>query len=288
MNDQSSPEESPFDSSYDIRQNAARYYDAQPVPFENADIDFYAEHLPSAEARVLELGSGTGRVLVPLAEHCSFIHGVDLSPTMTAICREKLAADGFGKERARADVGDITNLDLDARFDLITAPFRVFQNLELDGQVEGFFATVRRHLAPEGSAILNVFRPRAEPPELIHSWTTARSELAKRFEIEMGPGRLEGYDWVRGFTQEPLVCYPRILYRYVERGETLDEAVLDIAMRCYYAQEFVELIEGEGFQVLEKWGGYRGERYGEGEELVVRFGLKTGGGATHTDVCRHG
>ena len=41
--------------------------------------------------------------------------------------------------------------------------------------------------------------------------------------------------------------------------------------RCFYPTEFVEKIEAAGFTVLAKWGGYAGELYGEGSELVVEF-----------------
>jgi SAM-dependent methyltransferase len=52
----------------DIRAKAAQYYDLCPdMP---ADVPFYRSFIPSLEARVLELGCGTGRVLVPLAEKC--------------------------------------------------------------------------------------------------------------------------------------------------------------------------------------------------------------------------
>jgi hypothetical protein len=42
-------------------------------------------------------------------------------------------------------------------------------------------------------------------------------------------------------------------------------------MRCYYPDEFVQLIANQGFRVLQKWGGYNGESYGQGSELIVQF-----------------
>jgi hypothetical protein len=40
-------------------------------------------------------------------------------------------------------------------------------------------------------------------------------------------------------------------------------------MRCHYPDEFEALIRDHGFTVTNRWGGYRGETYGDGPELVV-------------------
>ena len=72
----------------DIRAEAASYYDLNPnTP---NDVPFYRAKIPSPAAHVLELGCGTGRVLLPLAESCGYIHGIDLSDAMLAICQTKL------------------------------------------------------------------------------------------------------------------------------------------------------------------------------------------------------
>ena len=76
--------------SDDIRAEAAQYYDVNPtIP---DDIAFYQARLPSSDAAVLELGCGTGRVLLPLAAVCGFIHGIDRSQAMLARCLQKVQA----------------------------------------------------------------------------------------------------------------------------------------------------------------------------------------------------
>jgi cyclopropane fatty-acyl-phospholipid synthase-like methyltransferase len=130
------------------------------------DIPFYLRLIPSSEAQVLELGCGTGRVLVPLAEKCGYIHGLDLSEAMITECRRKLAVAGTAPTKAQAEVRDITNFALNQTFDLIIAPFRVLQNLEMDAAVAGLFRCIQQHLTPGGSCILNVFRPRSDPETL--------------------------------------------------------------------------------------------------------------------------
>lgn len=254
----------------DIRAEAARYYDLQPPPFDGKDIPFYASLVPSAEATVLELGCGTGRVLVPLASHCAAIHGVDSSESMLAICREKLARQKIGPDRAFIEKADICKLNLGRTFDLITAPFRVFQNLETDEQVDGFFETVHQHLAPGGSCVLNVFQPYADEAALRQRWNSQGKDSVA-WEQAAGNGKVIGYERISRVHSHKLIIYPALTYRYFEGDELKDEAVLNIAMRCYYPTEFEKLIAGHGFGALNKWGGYNGEAYGNGPELVIQF-----------------
>ena len=254
----------------DIRAAAARYYDMQPIPFE--DISFYKAHLPSPQASVLELGCGTGRVLLPLAAHCRYIHGLDASEAMLAICRAKMEKAGLGLEKVCVQVADITAVDLDRKFDLIIAPYRVFQNLESDESVAGFFETVRKHLAPVGVCILNVFHPNRDPDGIVERSANNRETVT--WESPTERGRVVCFESFRRpalRSVDRLVIYPRLRYREHRGDELVSEAVLDIAMRVYYPEEFEVLIERHGFRVLDRWGGYAGEVYGQGPELVVKL-----------------
>ena len=94
----------------DIRAEAAKYYDVNPtIPDDRA---FYQARLPSPDATVLELGCGTGRVLLPLAGACGFIQGIDRSPAMLARCLQKVQAAGLPPTKAWAELGDITRREV--------------------------------------------------------------------------------------------------------------------------------------------------------------------------------
>jgi SAM-dependent methyltransferase len=254
----------------DIRAEAAKFYDLQPSPFEGKDIPFYISLVPSPEASILELGCGTGRVLIPLAPHCRSIHGVDISETMISICRDKLARLNIGPDKALVEVADICQVELKRAFDFIIAPFRVFQNLETDEQVNGFFRTIHKHLTPKGSCVLNVFRPWGDEATVRRRWQEMNVEKP-RWEQTVGTGRLIGVEHIARIHESKLICYPTLAYRYYEGEELKEEGTLNIAMRCYYPEEFEQLIMAHGFRVIHKWGGYNGEPYGEGPELVVQF-----------------
>ena len=251
----------------DFRTEVAKYYDCSPM--QPDDVEFYKSRLPSPDSTVLELGCGTGRVLVPLMEHCSYIHGIDVSEAMLALCRKKLQALSASKKRCIVQPGNITDLNLGGSFDLITAPFRVFQNLETDDEVNGFFQTVKNHMAPGATCILTAFRPSLDREALAVEW--ARGEEILSWEAPIEGGRVTCHERRKGADPEKQVAYTDLVYRRY-RGEQLeDEAVLNLLMRYYYPDEFAAIIENHGFQIVNRWGGYAGEPYGEGPELVVQF-----------------
>jgi len=251
----------------DPRARAAQFYDLSPDAPD--DVPFYKGLIPSPEARVLELGCGTGRVLMSLAEECGYIHGLDLSDAMVAVCRTKLRASAIAATRAQAEVQDITNFALNQQFDLIIAPYRVLQNLETDAAVAGLFRCIRRHLMRGGSCILNVFRPIRDPDTLRQEWCTEREQLV--WDVPTEGGHVTCHDRRPHMDPVTIVLYPELIYRRYQ-GETLmEQTTLKIAMRCYYPDEFVQLIVNQGFRLLQKWGGYNGESYGQGPELIIQF-----------------
>jgi hypothetical protein len=67
------------------------------------------------------------------------------------------------------------------------------------------------------------------------------------------------------------ILYPELIYRRAVGDTWIEEAVLNIPRRCYTPDTFEGVIRAHGFQVIERWGGYAGERYGEGPELIVQF-----------------
>ena len=251
----------------DIRADAAQYYDANPtIP---DDIAFYLSRLPSADAEVLELGCGTGRVLLPLATACGSIYGIDRSPAMLTRCVQKLQAAGIPRSKAQVELGDITDFSLSQQFDLIIAPYRVFQLLETAAQVGGLFRCVGAHLAPGGTCILNVFHPQGSFERVRQEWETA-PEICL-WEATVDGVRLRCDERRARLDPEQHILYPELIYRHAVGDTWIEDTVLRIPRRCYAPEEFAQVIHAHGFQILQRWGGYAGERYGEGPELVVQF-----------------
>ena len=105
----------------------AEFYDHVAPYRERGDVAFFVEMAQAAGGPVLEIGCGTGRVLIPTARAGSEIVGLDLSPSMLAVCRSNLAQEPAETQaRVRLVEGDMRDFDLDQQFALATLPFRPF------------------------------------------------------------------------------------------------------------------------------------------------------------------
>ena len=251
----------------DIRAEAAHYYDVNPtIP---DDLAFYTARLPSTDAAVLELGCGTGRVLLPLAAASGSISGLERSPAMLARCLQKLQAAGLPPTKAWAALGDITHFALGRRFDLIIAPYRVFQLLETEAQVAGLFRCVRAHLAPGGTCILNVFHPQGGFERVRQEWERVPKVCV--WEATVDGVRLRCDERRGRLDPTTQTLYPELIYSRAVGDTWIEDAVLKIPRRCYAPEAFERVIRAHGFRIVQRWGGYAGERYGEGPELIVQL-----------------
>ncbi len=255
----------------DLRKEVARWYD---VSFDlKGDIDFYSHHLsPDGNSMVLELGCGTGRVLIPLSRKCASVVGVDKSSGMLDICREKLKRSDITQNSVKLLKGDISSLELNQKFDLITAPFRVFQNIEDDEEVDSVFSVIRRHLSANGFCILNVFNPNTPSDQLISDWeANMQGEEILSFEKPFGSGILKHYYRRVRINRKPLIIYTALIFRYYENDALVSEDSFEVPMRVYYPEEFKKIVTNHHFDIVDHWGGYAGEEYGQGPELILKF-----------------
>jgi SAM-dependent methyltransferase len=171
--------------------------------------------------------------------------------------------------------GDITRLELDRTFDLVIAPFRVFQALETDAEVAGLMRGIREALAPDGSCILTMFNPNLPRDRMATDWPRGDEETHE-WEVHTADERIICVDRRPRLDPISLALYPELVFRRY-RGDTLiEEIVQPIVMRCWYPEDIESLLRDHGMSITGRWGGYAGEAWGEGPELIVQF-QATGG-----------
>jgi SAM-dependent methyltransferase len=133
-----------------------------PTSF-RGDAEWYRGKARECGGPVLELGAGTGRITLGIAQAGVSVHALDADPAMLDALRQKLANQPTEvKERVVVMVGDMRVFTLAERFALIIAPFRAFlHNLTEQDQL-ACLDRVREHLRPGGCFAFNVFHPSLE------------------------------------------------------------------------------------------------------------------------------
>jgi len=142
---------------------AARYDESSAEMFDPAAVepavDFLAELAGSG--RALELGIGTGRIALPLAQRGVPVSGIDLSNAMVARLREKP-----GGEDIPVTIGDFSTATVDGTFSVAYLVFNTISNLTTQAAQVACFRNVAAHLEPRGCFVIEVEVPglRRLPP----------------------------------------------------------------------------------------------------------------------------
>lgn len=131
------------------------------VPYrDRKDVDFFVDLARESNGPVLELGCGTGRILIPTARAGIEVCGVDLSSEMLRVCRKSLSRESPEiQNRVVLQQSDMRNYAIDRSFCLAAVPFRAFHHLiTVDDQIACLDCT-RRHLRSGGRLALDLFNP---------------------------------------------------------------------------------------------------------------------------------
>lgn len=227
-------------------------YDHIPPYVARPDKDFYVECARAAKGKTLELGCGTGRILIPTAAAGCDIVGLELSPHMLAKCEQKLRNQPREVQaRVRLVQGNMTGFELGETFSLITAPFRSFQHLLTGEQQLACLGCVHRHLAAGGRFILDVF-------QVDLRWMKVMEEEFEDFpETTLPDGRrlrrtvrTAGVHWAEQYNDVELIYY-------VTHPDGRQERVVQaLPLRYFFRYEVEHLLARCGFRVAERFGDF--------------------------------
>jgi SAM-dependent methyltransferase len=257
-------------SFYDAIPNFGLLYDSVPLYAARKDVAFYVEEATRVRGPVLELGCGTGRILLPLARAGCTVVGVDSSRHMLARCRDKLAAEPAAlRERVTLHEGDVRDFDVTkgATFPLVIAPFRVLQHLTTIAEQVACLATVVRHLAPGGRFIFDVFNPHFDKltaADGVEREDTPEQSLPDGRSFRRA-ARVTRVRWVDQVSEIELIYYvsPR-------PGAPAERFVQAFDMRWYLPTELLHLLSRAGFRVYAVYGDFaRGPLVDGSPELIV-------------------
>jgi SAM-dependent methyltransferase len=249
-----------LDAHPDEYASIADLYDSVTLYRDRPDVAFFVEEARGAGGTVLEVGCGTGRVLIPTARAGVEIVGLDLSSHMLQVCRDRVAREPEEvRSRVRLVQADMRSFGLARTFALITLPFRPFQHLTTVEDQLSCLASIHRHLESGGRLVLDLFNPSLEA--LVQD--NLGREAGEEPEFTTPDGR-RVTRWHRivsrdGFHQ---VNQVELIYYVTHPDGRKERLVHAFPMRYLFRYEAEHLLVRSGFEVEALYADYDRSPYG--------------------------
>ena len=198
-------------------------------------VDFLAEL--AGDGAALELGIGTGRIALPLAQRGVRVHGIDLSPAMVAKLRAKP-----GAERIGVTIGDFATTRIGDTFSVVYLVFNTIGNLTTQDKQVACFQNVAAHLEPGGCFLIEVGMPqlrRLPPGETIVPFDLSETHV--------------------GFDEYDVAHQGLVSHHYTKVDGTFEKSSLPL--RYVWPSELDLMARVAGMTLHERWGGWKREPF---------------------------
>ena len=227
------------DDGYFDERVAARYDESEGDMFDPAVVDPVVDFLAElvGDGRALELGIGTGRIAVPLAQRGVPVHGIDLSTAMVARLRAKPGGEEIG-----VTIGDFSATRVEGTFSVAYLVFNTIMNLTTQAAQVACFRNVAAHLEPGGCFVIEVGVPslRKLPP----------GETIRAFHVSETGWGIDEFD----VAKQGLVSHHfEIVDGRLER--------VSIPFRYAWPAELDLMAELAGMSLRERWSGWKREPF---------------------------
>ena len=230
---------------YSSKGVSAVYYDLLTAADKKllGDLEVYAG-LANGPSQILELGAGTGRIAVDLAQRGHSVLGLDIAPAMLDQAEAKRKAlDPKTAARLRFKLGDMASLALGETFDLVLCTYFTLAHVPAGAAWKNTFKGVAKHLRPGGLAAFHLpveermreSPPPSDKPVFMHPLDGGGAVALYILEHSFNP-KLGRMDLVMDFVTKPasgavaVHSHERLTYYLADPVPFADAAGLEVAM----------------------------------------------------------
>jgi SAM-dependent methyltransferase len=229
------------------------------------DLRFLEELATGAgdEATVLELGCGTGRLLVPLLDSGARVVGLDMGGAMLDVARERLSLYG---DRIRLVEADMRSFTLEERFDLEVVGLNTFMHLLTPSDQIACLTCIHRHLRPAGRLVLDLENPhmvvRDTPQHVTQHRFTRLAPLDPETAVTLHSST--AISLADQLTQT-LLFFDEV----PGAGGSVQRTTAAVMLRLIYRFELELLLSRTGFAVRHLYGDHHGGQYEDDSERLI-------------------
>jgi SAM-dependent methyltransferase len=218
---------------------AERYDESTADMFDSAVVDPVVDFLVELAdgGSALELGIGTGRIALPLAQRGIRVHGMDLSEAMVAKLHAKPGAEQIG-----VTIGDFATTRVESTFSVAYLVFNTIMNLTTQDEQVACFQNVAAHLEPGGCFVIEVGVPALQrlPP----------GETIRAFDV--GPTH-------HGFDEYDVARQGLVSYHYWIGDDKVE--AFSAPFRYVWPSELDLMARLAGMTLRERWNGWTREPF---------------------------
>jgi SAM-dependent methyltransferase len=219
---------------------AARYDEDADEMFDPALVDPVVDFLAdlAGGGAALELGIGTGRIAIPLAQRGVPVHGIDLSEAMVARLRAKPDAEQIG-----VTIGDFATTTVEGTFSVAYLVFNTIGNLTTQDEQVKCFQNAAAHLEPGGCFVIEVVVPdlqRLPPGETLRPFHLSETHLG-----------IDEYD----------VANQGLISHHYHRAPDGSFEKSSLPFRYVWPAELDLMARLAGMTLRERWGGWKREPF---------------------------
>jgi SAM-dependent methyltransferase len=230
------------------------------------DVDFYDNLARGVDGPLLELGAGSGRVALKLAQRGYEVAGIDNSASMLARARRNLDAAGKLDGSLELLSGDMAAFDLGRRFAMVYIAANTFQHLLTTAQQQACLACVARHLQPGGVFAMGVRSPASV------SWDDSSSDWAPLLLNWTRTDPATGDKIMKLVADQPdperMVRRLTYVFDRVAPDGAVRRSIFETELRHSTQAELTLLLQQVGLRVTHVYGDYDLAPVGIGENLV--------------------
>ena len=242
----------------------ARYYDAENSETSD-DLAMYSQLAAQASGGILDVGCGTGRVLLHLAGAGHRVHGIENDRAMLSRLESKLDAQPKLRQLIAADFGDARTHDWNRDFALILLSYNALMHFhELDDQLD-LLRNLRACLAADGKLVIDL--PNAAPA------FAAEDSDALTFErsfLEPESGHLVMLQSVSWLDRARQILSVEWIYDEIDGDGRVRRLIAPHRLRYFFLAELRLLLERCAFRLESVLGDTQGGPYdAESERMIV-------------------
>ena len=251
----------------DMYEKIARFYDLTHDGLKD-DIGFVLSLAEALEPNVLELGCGSGRLLLPLAQYGHQVTGIDSSAAMLSRARTRVAqASPDISGLIRLVEADMTSFDLpgeEGQFGLVVIPYNTFMHLDAD-QMMYTLRQVKRHLRPKGRLFMDLINPVSVARTPNDQMLTLENQL---IDPETGDLVLQmASSWLDELAQ--LLNITWIYDCSPAQGGAVSRTVANAQYHYLYPHQVELLLKESGLKMESIAGSYDGSPFSEESERLL-------------------